>query len=170
MHRLDNQTQGLLIIAKTYQARIALGTAFERREIHKKYRAIVIGDCPVSGVVKSPINDKPAVSKFSLIEKTPSLKFDHLALIELEPITGRTHQLRIHCLEMGHPILGDKLYQIQGKNLQHKGLFLQAFHLDFIHPITKLPLTFQLPIPYKFTTRMQNELRRFNDFQTNNLS
>ncbi|MFT5819125.1 MAG: 23S rRNA pseudouridine1911/1915/1917 synthase [Crocinitomix sp.] len=161
VHRLDNQTAGLLIIAKTKTSRVRLGQAFENKTIHKKYQAVLIGQTPHSGRIHVAIDQKKSYSAYLTLKTLPSLKNEFLSLVELIPETGRTHQLRIHCAHMGHPILGDKLYGQTDLILKHKGLFLCATNLQFIHPITEEKLEFNIPAPNKFETRMENEARRF---------
>jgi 23S rRNA pseudouridine1911/1915/1917 synthase len=161
VHRLDNQTAGLLIIAKTKTSRVRLGQAFENKTIQKKYHAVVIGKTAHAGRIHVPIDIKKSISSYRTIKTAPSLKNEFLSLVELVPETGRTHQLRIHCAHMGHPILGDKLYGKTDLILKHKGLFLCATTLQFDHPITKEKLEFAIPAPKKFETRMNNEARRF---------
>ncbi|NOQ71063.1 MAG: RluA family pseudouridine synthase [Crocinitomix sp.] len=160
-HRLDNQTTGLLIIAKTKTSRVRLGQAFENKTIHKTYQAVVIGKTPHSGRIHVPIANKSSFSAYRTLKTLPSLKNEFLSLVELVPETGRTHQLRIHCAHMGHPILGDKLYGSPDLILKHKGLFLCATKLQFHHPISDEKLEFNIPAPKKFETRMDNEARRF---------
>jgi len=165
VHRLDNQTSGLLIIAKTKTSRIRLGRAFEKREIQKKYHALVIGNLEENGTINTPIENKSSTSHFSKIATVPSLKNTFLSLVELAPVTGRTHQLRIHCAAIGFPILGDKIYGEEGMVLKHKGLFLSAVSLEFSHPIDGHKISLQIPTPLKFIRRMENEKRRFNATQ-----
>ncbi len=164
VHRLDNQTSGLLLIAKTKTARVKLGQAFEEKTILKKYQALVIGKTEGSGEINSKIEDKSSQSLYKLIDFVPSLKNGLLSLIELEPKTGRTHQLRIHCASIGKPILGDKLYGKEGMILKNKGLFLCATHLSFKHPINQKELNFEVPTPHKFLKRLENEKRRFTEY------
>lgn len=161
VHRIDNQTSGLLIIAKTRTSRVRLGQAFENKTIQKKYHAVVIGKTAHAGRILVPIEHKKSLSTYRTIKTAPSLKNEFLSLVELIPKTGRTHQLRIHCAHMGHPILGDKLYGKTDLILKHKGLFLCATTLKFDHPISQEKLNFSIPAPKKFETRMNNEARRF---------
>ncbi len=161
VHRLDNQTSGLLIIAKTKQARIILGNQFEKKEIQKQYFAVVIGKIPTKGEISIPIDEKKSLSKFELIKTEPSLRNDFLSLIKLSPETGRTHQLRIHCEASGFPILGDKLHNGNKVVFKGKGLFLCSTELVFNHPITNEILELAIPIPNKFITIMEREKMRF---------
>ncbi len=165
VHRLDHPTQGLLIIAKTKTARVKLGQAFENKTIQKTYQALVIGKPKQQGSINFEIDQKPSITEFKTLKTVPSLKNKFLSLVEFYPKTGRTHQIRIHCSKSGFPILGDKLYGKEGLVLKHKGLFLCATGLQFTHPITHQLLSFNLPTPYKFTTRLNNEKRRFDDYK-----
>jgi len=161
VHRLDNQTSGLLIIAKTKQARIILGQQFEKKEIQKKYFAVVIGKTPKQGSISIPIENKDAFTSYELIKKEPSLRNGFLSLIKLSPKTGRTHQLRIHCEKSGFPILGDKIHNGEKDIFKGKGLFLSSTELAFNHPITKNKLNIAIPYPKKFNTILEREKRRF---------
>ncbi len=165
-HRLDNQTSGLLIIAKTKKARIRLGEMFENKSIQKIYHALVIGDIKISGEIDTIVDKKSASTLFEKVKSIPSLKNKHLSLVKLFPKTGRTHQLRIHLSSIGFPILGDKLYGQEGMILKNKGLFLCSTGLLFIHPILGNIVDISIPVPYKFLKRMENEERRFIEFQS----
>lgn len=164
VHRLDNQTSGLLIIAKTKTARIKLGQSFEKKEVRKKYAAIVMGNVKGDGLINFPVQEKESKSEYKSLKVVTSLKNEFLSLLELKPLTGRTHQLRIHCQSLGSPILGDKLYGQEGSVLKHKGLFLTAIALSFKHPISSEDLMIEIPIPQKFLRRLENEERRFLKF------
>ena len=86
--------------------------------------------------------------------------------MELHPKTGRTHQLRIHCASIGHPILGDKIHGKKGLILKIKGLFLCATSISFKHPFTQENLKFSVDTPHKFMKRLENEERRFLTHET----
>jgi len=164
VHRIDNPTRGLLIVAKTKTASIKLGQAFEKKQIEKKYHAVVKGETPIEGTIETSIDGKVSVSNYLKLDSSSSLKNKQLTLLELEPKTGRTHQLRIHCSSIGHPILGDNLYGEEGNTLKHKGLFLAAVSLSFKHPITNEQLDISIPTPSKFLKRLANEARRYNKY------
>lgn len=165
-HRLDNQTSGLLIIAKTKKARIRLGEMFENKEIQKSYHAVVIGDIKDSGDIATDVDKKSAVTVFEKVNSVRSLKSKYLSLVKLFPKTGRTHQLRIHLSSLGFPILGDKLYGEDGMILKNKGLFLCSTGLKMVHPVLDSHLEISIAVPYKFLKRMENEERRFTQFQS----
>lgn len=160
VHRLDLQTSGLLIIAKTKQARIRLGQQFENKQIQKIYHALVIGKITEKGSINTQVDGKESLTYYERLAYSPSLKNQFLSLVKLTPKTGRTHQLRIHLSSLGHPILGDKLYGIEGLILKQKGLFLCATQLQFNHPITSESIQASTPLPPKFQKRLDNEKRR----------
>lgn len=166
VHRLDRQTQGLIIIAKTRSARIKLGKAFEERMIHKEYQAVVIGNTPSQGILNSQVQDKQAITEYAKISTVSSLKNKHLSILKLIPKTGRKHQLRIQLSEAGYPILGDPLYSPPNLRLKGKGLFLCATRLKFIHPIQNNTVDINISPPVKFSKRMENEKRRYNTYRT----
>lgn len=159
-HRIDAQTSGLVLIAKTACAMRELGRQFEQREITKRYRALLIGTLEGEGIIDSPIEGRPARSIYRSLHICASKKYGSLTLVEFGLETGRTHQLRIHCSRMGHPIVGDPLYSQDFELMRQKGLFLCAFSLDFAHPVTKAPMHFETPLPHKFDYYMQRETRR----------
>lgn len=167
VHRLDNPTAGLLIIAKTKMARVKLGQAFEQKNIAKTYHAVVMGKIDAEGTINSNVADKNALTAFRRLTFEPSLRSEFLSLVELYPATGRTHQLRIHCAAIGHPILGDKIYGPEGNTLKHKGLFLCAVKLTFNHPITDKKIELSISTPEKFLKRLENEARRYQAKQAN---
>ncbi len=161
VHRLDKQTSGLLLLAKTHAARISLGTQFEEKRIHKKYNAVVIGKVPQSGIIDFPLAGKKAITKYECIKTEESLRNGFLSLLNLYPLTGRTHQLRIHCEQSGFPILGDKLYHANMPVFKGKGLFLSATEISFTHPIDERKMTFSCPYPAKFDAIIVREKKRF---------
>ncbi len=166
VHRLDNQTSGLLLIAKTSISLIELSHQFQSREITKKYHAIVIGHLPLEGEINTPIRDMESLTRYKTIRHYPSLKVGEISLVELSLFTGRTHQLRIHLAGIGFPILGDKLYGNQDLILTGKGLFLTASELSFKHPITKEIMDFKLALPHKFQVHLEREERRYKKYNS----
>ena len=154
-HRLDSPTSGLVIIAKTKLCLKLLGEMFKNHQIQKKYIAIAMGKCDSEGVFNSKIDGKESITKYRLLKFSRSLKCDYLTLLELSPLSGRTHQIRKHLSENGSPILGDTLYS--ENTIHKKGLFLFAKSLEFQHPITYQQLKIELDIPAKFLKRMQRE-------------
>ena len=161
VHRIDAVTCGLLLIAKTKSAHLHLSKQFEDKTIQKRYQAIAIGKLPANGKIEIPIDEKPSITDFEVIRIVPSLKNEFLTLVNLYPITGRTHQLRKHLSGLNHPILGDKLYGKEGLILWKKGLFLCAVELNFIHPKTAQPTQVSIQPPNKFKTILEREERQF---------
>jgi len=162
VHRLDHATSGLLLIAKTTSATIHLSQQFATKTIQKRYQAIVIGQVlPTEGMIDKKIEEKEAITKYEVEQTALSLKTGHLSLVNLYPLTGRTHQLRIHLAHLGHPILGDKLYHQDSPLLKGKGLFLAAVELTFEHPTSREMMNFKIAAPPKFNYRLEQEERRW---------
>lgn len=160
VHRLDSATSGLVIIAKTALAHASFGKMFENREIRKTYIAIVQGKVDNQNI-EQEIDGKESRTGLKVIKLIRSLRNDALTLIELSPQTGRTHQLRIHCASISHPIVGDKLYGREGEIMKHKGLFLCAHQLQFKHPVSNFNMEVSIPIPNKFSALLKQEERRW---------
>lgn len=168
LHRLDKDTSGLLVIAKTAPSYRQLNTMLKNREISREYRAIVYGALISGKTVDAPIgrhplqrkkmavNDdgKPAITHYRIGEK-----FRHHTLLNVKLETGRTHQIRVHLSHSKHPIVGDVLYggRVQlSKNMsdelitclrQFKRQALHAFRLGFIHPTKNEHMEWEAPIP-----------------------
>lgn len=136
VHRLDYPTTGLVLVGKTNSCIRNLYKLFEDKQVDKEYLAITIGEMKESDVINSPIDDKPSVSEFKVLDFVHSERFGRLNLVKLCPKTGRRHQLRKHLAGFGNPILGDKEYGKEGLLLNKKGLYLHAYLLKFQHPIT----------------------------------
>ncbi len=164
IHRLDTATSGLVIIAKTHSVRVELGRMLENKSIEKRYRAILQGTLLENGIIESLIGEKSAVSKFEVIENITTLKDTSLTLVNFYPVTGRTHQLRIHASSIGHPIVGDKLYKENTAMKTDKGLFLCAVEVQFIHPVTKVLLKVKIDQPAKFDSYLEREKRRVEKY------
>lgn len=164
VHRLDNQTTGILLIAKTKTAQIALGNQFENHSIQKKYCAIVIGEVRLNGKINAPIDDKTAETDFEVVNVVNSLKHKHLSFLNMYPKTGRTHQIRIHLASIGHPVFGDKLYVEEKMLHRGKGLFLCACEILFLHPKTSEKIILKIATPHKFESLLLREKRRWLNY------
>jgi len=164
VHRLDYSTSGLLLIAKTAGAQVFLGQRFEGRDIHKRYCAVVMGKLESEGQVDEPISGLPSSSRYVPVETVPSLRSGHVTRVDLYPVTGRTHQLRIHMAAIGHPVVGDPKYGQAGNTLKGKGLFLAAVELRFPHPSTQQEMTVSIDAPPKFYALLQREQTRWEKF------
>jgi len=166
VHRLDQDTSGLLIMARGIEAQRRISRAFETRQVHKRYVAVVSGN-PV--LTAAPPNDEGWYTVQGPIlldwerrpihiihpEGKPSLSLwrslqvgETASLIELEPFTGRTHQLRVHMQSLGHPMLGDSLYAPPDVLAMSPRLMLHAKTLALAHPFTQEPLSFDLPVAW----------------------
>ncbi|MDD5505737.1 MAG: RluA family pseudouridine synthase [Candidatus Omnitrophica bacterium] len=159
VHRLDKDTSGVMVIAKNNSSHLKLSRQFAVHSIQRKYTAIVKGRMEFDeNVIEAPIarhafkrenmavnfsaNARYAKTYYRTLKRTGAL-----SLLELEPFTGRTHQLRVHLAFIGHPILGDKKY---GKSGEFVRLALHAQALGFIHPSTGKFVEFHSPLPQEF--------------------
>lgn len=169
VHRLDNQTSGLLVVAKTQAAIISLGKQFTDKKVVKTYNAIVVGKVkPDFFEISAPVDNKSAISKVEVLKRVHSFRYGTLSLMKLNPVSGRTHQLRIHMSHIGHPIVGDKLYGKSEKLFKGKGLFLCAIGIEFIHPYSKQTCSYFIEVPHKFMALLRREENLFK--KTNNTS
>lgn len=158
VHRLDMATSGLLLMARSKEMQRALSGLFERGEVEKSYLADVWGvPSPASGTIDLPlITDWPNrplqrvdhdIGKPSrTLYETISIKNVH-ARLKLAPLTGRSHQLRVHLAAIGHPILGDEFYATGKALAARPRLALHATHLAFVHPATDERMEFEAPCP-----------------------
>ena len=165
VHRLDKLTTGILLVAKTKSAQLHLSKQFELQKVSKTYYAIVKGKLEGEGVFESPIEGLSSSTEYKSLKVEKSLSYGFVSLIELKPITGRTHQIRIHLAIAGHPIIGD--YEHDTENvLKGKGLFLAACKVNFAHPVSSNSVFFELPIPNKYESLFERELRRWEKFKS----
>lgn len=165
VHRLDNPTSGLLIVAKTSSTLIMLGDMFKKKLIQKTYEAIVVGEITKKeGMINYEVEQKSATTHYEPIQHIRSLKNDFLTHLRLFPKTGRKHQLRIHLSKIGCPIMGDKDYGTQGNVFTEKGLFLAAVGVSFTHPVTKVLVDINIQTPHKFNSLLSREQRRWNKY------
>ncbi len=144
VHRLDMSTSGLMLFARDSEMQRTLSRLFRERLVEKRYVAVVAGKLDAGGEINLPVaadwpnrplrkidhaTGKPALTRYRLVAYDPAADCSR---VELEPVTGRTHQLRLHMASIGHPILGDELY---GKAACRTArLLLHASRLDFAHP------------------------------------
>ena len=165
VHRLDKMTSGLVIVAKNDVAHRALAAQFKGRDVHKTYTLLVHGRVANdSGEIKAPVGRDPirrvrmkvggirpreALTRYRVLRRFP-----HFTLLEAEPRTGRTHQIRVHFASLGHPIVGDTLYGAPGKlsiaGREEKTLsrnFLHASAIEFRHPRTEALVSLRAPLP-----------------------
>ncbi len=157
-HRLDARTQGLVVVAKTSGALVGLNRSFQERRVHKHYKAVLRGRLEGEGTIAEPLKGRDARTRYKAVEHTRSLKADWTTTVDLWPETGRTHQLRIHMANLGHPVLGDGRY---GDGFRGSGLFLQAKAIGFEHPVTGEAMAIELPEAPKFASYRTREARRW---------
>ena len=150
VHRLDYATTGILLVGKTSSSIRLLNKLFENKEIDKSYYAISIGEMDKVGKITSEVDGKKSHSNYRVCESVTSIRFGKLNLVQLEPETGRRHQLRKHLSSIGNPILGDKEYGIENLILNGKGLYLHAYSLKFRHPLTNEELHLKDELPQMF--------------------
>jgi 23S rRNA pseudouridine1911/1915/1917 synthase len=166
VHRLDRNTSGLLVVARSEQAHALLQKALARREIEREYVALVQGRPPArSGTIEAPIGrdarvrTRMAVGGAHAREARTHFELDSAfaehSLLRLRLETGRTHQIRVHLRAIGHPVAGDPEYGTPGMlGLQRQ--FLHAARLAFAHPLTGEPIEVRSPLP----ADLQQALRR----------
>lgn len=144
VHRLDKETSGALILAKTKAAETALLELFKERKVKKGYVALAVSKNKVgNGVIRDPIQGQSAVTAWRIVKKGKNYVW-----VECRPETGRTHQIRIHLAKHGMPIAGDEVYG--AKSQVENRVMLHAESLEFIHPITRKEVKVQAPIPQEF--------------------
>lgn len=163
VHRLDRDTSGCLLIAKKRSALKNLHEQLRDKKVDKRYQALVSGEWPANRFkVKAPLlkntlksgerivlvdeEGKPSETRFRILES-----FVDATLVEASPITGRTHQIRVHSLHAGHPIAcdnryGNEVFDQRAKNLGLKRLFLHAHSLAFIHPNSEQRVSYKAPL------------------------
>jgi 23S rRNA pseudouridine1911/1915/1917 synthase len=169
VHRLDKDTSGLLVVAKTVSAQAEIVRQLADRSMRRVYLALVHGDPPASGVIDAPVGrdvrarvrmavthrGKPARTLYRVLER-----FGRAALVECRLESGRTHQIRVHFQHIRHPLLGDEVYR---RGTRHGISFprqaLHAAELSLVHPQSKKAMTWRSPLP-RDMKRLLDELRQ----------
>ncbi len=157
VHRLDKDTSGLIVVAKNDRAQRDLQRQFKTRLVSKRYLALVEGrPVPDQGLIEAPIGrdrahrqrmavvraGRDAVTRYQVVET-----FADYTLVEAEPVTGRTHQVRLHLAFLGHPVVGDRVYGRRKQRLEIGRQFLHASRLTLTLPGTGERATFTAPLP-----------------------
>lgn len=164
VHRLDMATSGVMVLARGLAAQRALNHAFASRTVAKRYIAIVDGHLPplpeTWGIIDLPIivdwpnrprrvidheHGKPSMTRWRVL---PDHSAPDSTRLELEPVTGRSHQLRVHLMAMGHAIIGDALYASQRVQAMADRLLLHARSIELCHPVTAQPMRFVSAAPF----------------------
>ena len=181
VHRIDKETSGILLIAKTEDAFISLQQQFKERTVKKTYLALAHGKLvPPQGEIRVPVGRLPwnrrqfgivAGGREALTEYTVRAYYrstdkrkELLSFVELNPLTGRTHQIRVHLQYLGHPIYSDFLYA--GRKTQREDrkmlsrVFLHAARISFMHPRNQKAVTYEAALPEELQ-RVMDQLVRF---------
>lgn len=175
IHRIDKETTGLLIIAKTLPSHTALVKQLQEKSIKRKYKALVYGEVISGSTINEPIDRHPknrikmAIvmgGRDAVTHYRVARRFEHFTLLNVELETGRTHQIRVHMQHVQHPIVGDPVYSrikiprkaddtlVEGMR-QFKRQALHAYELSFTHPVTKETLSLQAKLPDDFSALLE---------------
>ena len=148
VHRLDTSTSGVVLFAKSAQMQTALSKQWAEGDVSKIYWALCVGSITKEQMIDTPIQGKHAVTKI-----IPVKEWNGITELRVQTFTGRTHQIRIHLHELGHPIAGDPVYNT-GPIRNTRRMALHACELRFIHPYFGEPVEIIAPIPYKDFPRL----------------
>lgn len=168
VHRLDRDTSGLILVARREKTRRDLQRLFRERLVHKAYLALLDGHLqPPWGRIEAPLGRDPAHrqrmavqrgGREAITEYFVREQFSHstgvaagsFCLVEAEPKTGRTHQIRVHFASIGHPVVGDHVYGRRSTNLPVSRQLLHAWRLSFRHPVSGSQVEIEAPLPHDF--------------------
>lgn len=157
VHRLDKDTSGVMVVAKNDFSHVNLAEQIKNKTARRTYLAIVHGEISdnagiITGAIGRDKSDrkkmaitadgKPAVTEFKVLER-----YKNFTLVECKLQTGRTHQIRVHMKEIGHPLLGDTKYTSRKNIFDIRGQALHSHELKLIHPVTNEPMNFTAPLP-----------------------
>lgn len=168
VHRLDKDTSGLLVVAKTATAQTDLVRQLQAKSVRRDYLALATGDIARGGTIDAPIGrhpvrrtsmavvrtGKPAVTHYEVRER-----FGECTLLSCRLETGRTHQIRVHLASLGHPLVGDPAYGHRG-GVPFPRQALHAWRLGLVHPVTRRRLTWEAPLPADLAALLASLLRR----------
>lgn len=163
VHRLDMATSGLILLARGEEMLRRMSLAFEKRIVGKRYVALVHGhigndsgeiDLPLADdpenrprQIVDPVRGRRALTRYRVIARSGE-GAEAVSRVELKPVTGRSHQLRVHLMSIGHAILGDPLYAADESAARHARMHLHAAGIAFIHPETRVPASFDSAVPF----------------------
>jgi 23S rRNA pseudouridine1911/1915/1917 synthase len=165
VHRLDKDTSGLIIVAKDEQAHAGLTRQLKEREVKKTYLALVEGHLsPKEAIIDAPVGRDPNNRRRMMVRGAEGREaqtryrvmreFPGYSLIEVSPITGRTHQIRVHMASIGHPVVCDAVYGRPSKLVPRQ--FLHAWRLSFRHPVTGEEISLEAPLPEELEEALDN--------------
>jgi 23S rRNA pseudouridine1911/1915/1917 synthase len=163
VHRLDKDTSGLLVVAKTEPVQLALVRQLQARTVKRTYLALVRGKVAAAGTLEAPIGrhpvqrtrmavvagGKPAITHYRVRRRFPA----H-TLLECDLETGRTHQIRVHLASIGHPLEGDPVYAGKARAAFGRQA-LHAWKLAFVHPVSGSTVRFEAPMPADFEALLE---------------
>lgn len=165
VHRLDKDTSGLMLVAKSNKAHEILADDFKIHAVKREYVALLCGvlshneakiDAPIGRDVMNRkkmtvtgTNSKSAITYLKVLKR-----YKEFTLVRLKLETGRTHQIRVHMKYIGYPVFNDPVYGHQ--KIKEVGQFLHSKTIDFVHPITKIPMHFECPLPVYFEDYLKN--------------
>lgn len=162
IHRLDRDTSGILVFALSKLGQNRISRQFQERQTSKIYQAVVAGHLQGEGTIDVPViydpsrpplhiaepsHNKPALTHWQAVEHF-QIQGQDVTRVKLTPITGRSHQLRVHMQYLGHPIVGDTLYATAEQQQLSPRLCLHAEMLSFKHPKTEKEMEFHCPVPF----------------------
>jgi 23S rRNA pseudouridine1911/1915/1917 synthase len=162
VHRLDKGTSGLLAVARTADAYASLVAQLADRSMGRRYLALVEGDvvdnrgeidAPIGRSIRTPTKmaisagGKPAITRYSVRQRVGRETAQPRTLLELQLLSGRTHQIRVHMAAIGHPVVGDPRYGTPDKRLGRGRFFLHAYELSLQHPVSGERVSFSSPLP-----------------------
>lgn len=170
VHRLDQDTSGVMVVARSARAWSFLHLQFKSRLVWKTYLALAWGRVSAAeGRISWPLGRHPKEgSRISIRARSPKKAetffqvqrtFLDTTLLEVKPVTGRTHQIRVHLAATGHPVCGDPVYGRRREPREFPRIFLHAHTLSFLHPATEERLTFASPLPPDLEAVIARELR-----------
>ncbi|MBP7705674.1 MAG: RluA family pseudouridine synthase [Candidatus Aminicenantes bacterium] len=169
VHRLDQDTSGVMVVARSARAFTSLQDQFRRRVVWKTYLALAWGRMSeTEGCLNWPLGRHPKEgARMSVRTRSPKKAetffqvqraFKDTTLLEVKPVTGRTHQIRVHLAAAGHPVVGDPVYGRKREPREFPRIFLHAHTLSFLHPATGERLTFASPLPPDLEAVVAREL------------
>lgn len=163
VHRLDMATSGLVLFARGPEMLRRMSLAFEQRMVGKHYVALAHGhlaqdEGEIALALREDLDNRPrqivdavrgrrALTRYRVVSRSGT-GADAMSRVELKPVTGRSHQLRVHLMSIGHAILGDPLYAPPASAARHRRLHLHAARIAFMHPHTRVPMSFASAAPF----------------------